>query len=216
MSRVVINQDLLAGGLQRGIGHIEGWSGYLVVPLRYRLRVPVCALASLAVQEHLLTKGVKTSVLISRPELPFEDEDKVEHIVAVAETDEGEPTIIDASFSQLLGLVGMGWSYDVVAKTSTFPAERVVAFKLSETAQFVGWLTEQAVAFQQVNTHPINGYGIDAGKGPLADASAKEIRSAYEQIWNPNNFSDWPAPAGNLEAGKKVASYISANAIEIC
>lgn len=212
--QVNIDPEKLAFGLQRGLGRVEDAAfDYFTIPKDYRLRMPMCGLVSLAIQEYMRSLGVSTDLYSSSPKLPFDP--ALEHVVPLIDMDGGDPLVVEGTFSQFLDYVGLNWSYEIHSGERAFPEEKIMSFRLSESDVLVEWLTRLSTEFQARNTHPTNEYGPDVGRGPLALASADEIRNAYSAIWNPDNFSEWEPTASTIAAGKKVACYIPKRAIEV-
>jgi len=110
MTRVKIDQERLAHGLERGIGRVEdAVVEYFLIPRKYRLRVPVCGLVSIAIQDNLAHKGVESTLQLSWPEFPFDSEYK--HVVPVT-SEAGNQQTIDAAYSHLFEYVGLDHDYE--------------------------------------------------------------------------------------------------------
>ncbi|OGL24746.1 hypothetical protein A3A68_01870 [Candidatus Saccharibacteria bacterium RIFCSPLOWO2_01_FULL_48_13] len=208
MPKLTVDTEKLAYGLERGIGHTN--TIFATIPEKLRLRSSPCGLVSSAIVEYLKNEDFPARQVISSPKLPFSPE--MQHVIPLV-GEENDPVVIDASFSQFLGYVGLTGAYVEATQAKAFPEEKILHFNLSEKEVVLNWLTSLAVQFQSQNRHPRDEFGRDLGQGPLSSASASRIKQSLSKIWDPSNFSEWPSIARVQKDGQTVAKYIPGNAI---
>lgn len=210
----MIDYEKLAFGLERGIGRVEDdYVDYWAIPKRYRLRTRTCELASIAIQENLRQQGVHSEVKIGNLPVPIDKETK--HVVTVLGEKDSDLTAIDATCSQLLGMVGLSWSYEHFSRKKVFPEKKIVVFRVSERAIVAKWLANVSAQFQTINTHPLNEEGEDIGAGPLANATVAELEEAYAAVWDPRTLRTWQAGEATVQTGRHISSYIPTGAIAV-
>jgi len=137
------------------------------------------------------------------------------HVVPLVGENGDDPLVIDASFSQFLGYVGISGGYEEQTKEQVFPEEKVIDFVLSEREMVVNWLTSVATQFHSRNRHPYNEFGWDLGSDPLSAAPKSTIQQNFAKIWNPTNFLPWESIPRVQQDGQEVAKYIPREAISI-
>jgi hypothetical protein len=211
MSEVLVDDEKLAYGLRRGIGHTR--TIFSALPSRYRLRGSPCGLVSSAIYQYLQQSDLPSKLVISSPGLSFDPD--MQHVFPLVGEENEDATVVDASYSQFLGYVGLHFNYEQFGKTKAFPKEEVIHFKLSEISMVTQWLTSVATQFQRKNFHPQNVWGMDAGAGPLETASAAYIFDSYSKIWSTMHLEEWKPPHYVLEDGKIVAGYLPKGSISI-
>lgn len=215
MINLSVDHEKLVFGLERGIGRVEDYVvHYWAIPKKYRLRTRTCGLASLAIQENLRQQEFSSAVKIRNLPVPIDGE--TQHVVSVLAEKDNDPTIIDATYSQLLGMVGLSWNYEVHTGKSAFPEEKIVVFNVSERDVVARSLAKLSAQFQAVNSHPIDHRGVDIGAGPLANATVSELEQAYATAWDPNKFRTWQPDEATVQAGRQISSYIPTGAIILC
>ena len=139
----------------------------------------------------------------------------MQHVLPIVGESENDPVVIDASFSQFLGYVGISGGYEELSEERAFPDEKVIDFKLSEKDIMVNWLTAVATQFQSRNRRPRDEDNWSIGDGPLVVASASTIRQTYTKIWDPANFTPWESIPRVQRDGRAIAKYIPLRAITL-
>lgn len=210
MAEVVVDDEKLTRGLEEGIAHTR--TMFADAPIDQRLRVSACGLVSSAVHEYAQSQGLPSRLFISSPRLPFNRE--MQHVVA-AVGDEMDPTIIDASYSQFLGYVGLTAGYEKALGRKAFPDEKILAFPFSAREMVFDWLTEVSVMFQRRSLVLVGKYGLSQGVGPLSKSSPEKIRNALAAIWSPSSLELWTPPEHVKEDGELVSRYIPKGAIAL-
>jgi hypothetical protein len=211
MTEVIVDTEKLAYGLEQGIGHSNTiWRS---APEADRLRLAPCGLVSSAIHNYLVEQDIASRQIIVRPNLSFDPE--MEHVLPLIGEKDQDPLVVDASYSQFLGYVGLCLGYERAVGTKFFPDEKILSFNLSEKDMAINWLTKTAYEFRRINTHPRGEFSLDVGRGPLARASEKRIRQGYAQIYNPANFSPHTPPDRVIEDGNTVAKYIPQDTITV-
>ena len=211
MANVLVDTEKLAYGLKRGIAETD--TIYSAGPEEYMLRYTACGLVSSAIYQYCKREGIPSGFRISSPNLPFDS--SMHHVVPIVGESGGDATVVDASYSQFLGYVGLHWGYETTSGAKAFPEEEIIDFRISETENMVDWLTSVAVQFQERNRRPCTEYGYDQGRGPLVIAERRVIKGVFNQIWNPANLKAWEPPERVLRDGQIVASRIDPGAITI-
>src|ERR1700741_2336071 len=167
MSNVVIDNEKLAYGLELGIGHTR--TIFAGLPSNMRVRGSSCGLVSTAIYEYAQREDIPVELLISNPGLSF-DADLQHVVVGVGEAGPNQ-RIVDASYSQFLGHVGLTIGYVQNLGEDVFPPQKVLDFELSERDVISDWLTVISVAFRE---HRIcfwdTKYGVTNGTGPLTNS----------------------------------------------
>jgi hypothetical protein len=211
MSSLEIQENALAKDLENGISQTDAW--FSEMPKRYMLRTSVCGLVSAGISHRLNELDWAHDIMIARPGLT--DDTSAEHVYILAENYPDDPIVIDATYSQFFGVVGLSYPYAARVHEDVFPAEKVLAFQLSERQLVQNWMATVATLFQIRNKRPKNDYGNDLGRGDLMFASRADLAEEYGKIWNPARAEPWQPPDNVLDAGKVVAEQIRPNSIKI-
>jgi len=211
MAEVTVDTQKLVFGLEKGIG--RSGTIFSSSPTEWRLRYSPCGLVSSAIAEYLKKQGIPVRQVISTPNLAFDPE--MQHVLPIVGESENDPVVIDASFSQFLGYVGISGGYEELSEERAFPDEKVIDFKLSEKDIMVNWLTAVATQFQSRNRRPRDEDNWSIGDGPLVVASASTIRQTYTKIWDPANFTPWESIPRVQRDGRAIAKYIPLRAITL-
>ncbi len=210
MSEVKVDTEKLTYGLEKGIGYTNTYFSHL--PEEKRLRYAVCGLVSSAIEEFLTEQEIPVRQVISTPELPFDH--SMQHVMPLV-GGESHEVVVDASYSQFLGYIGLTNRFEELINEELFPEEKVIHFNLFERDLMISWLTKVVADFQSRN-HQIG----DEDKWyfrppPLAEAPASTIAQNLAMIWDPANFTDWKSTPRVKQHGKDVARHIPAGAITI-
>ena len=211
MSELFVKSEILADGLKRGISKTSTIFSSLAD--RDKLRGSPCGLVSSAIHQYLVSSGLRSRLLISTPELTCDP--TMQHVFPVVSCPSGKEIVIDASYSQFLGFVGLSYSYEECTNSKEFPKEEIIDFPLAASGIVAEWLTSVAVRFQRKNSHPINKWGIDAGGGPLEPAHHTVIYDSYSRIWSSANVTEWSPPDYVIADGFQVAQHIPKESIVI-
>ncbi len=207
MPDLKIDHDKLAYGLEQGMGNTL--TIFADLEPERRLRTTACGLASTAIHLYAQQSGIPSRLVISTPRLSFDPE--MQHVIPLLGDD--QPVAIETTPSQFLMYVGLSIAYEDTTGDSVFPPEKILSFPLHEREVVVSWLTKAALDFQRINKRPRSKWHTQLGKGPLATSSASVIQDAYEQIWNPENFTPWVPPDYVVEDGRIVSRSIPEDAI---
>lgn len=212
MSNVVIDTEKLAHGLEVGIGHTRTVFERIAEPRR--LRSGCCGLVSAAIYEYAKHEDIPAQLLVSKPALPFDEE--LQHVfVAVGEAGESQ-RIVDASYSQFLGHVGLNLGYIEAFGEDIYPPQKILDFEISESDVVFDWLTDISVIFREDYPQIVDGrYGTILGEGPLSQEPASAIRAAFEAIWNPSQWEAWPSSPHVIEQARIVSEHIPSGVITI-
>jgi len=208
MTEVIVDTDALAHGLEQGLGALDGFMA--AFPEAERLNYSRCGLTSAAIQHYAMQRQLPVHLLIASPSISAEP--YLRHVLPVL----GERTIIDATYRQFLGYVGLiGW-YEKRSGRKLFPDHKVLVFDMDETDMVVDWLTQIAVEFRD-NNQPLplikKDYGRPCGSGPLRDASVAEIHETFANIYDISAMQAWRSTDDVDQAGIKMSSYIPGGAI---
>src|SRR5665213_1227896 len=107
MSEVLVDTEKLVYGLELGIG--QSTTMFSALSPELMLRYSPCGLVSSAIVEYLKTQDIPVRQVISSPHLPFAPE--VRHVIPLVGESEN-PRVVDASYSQFLGYVGISGAYE--------------------------------------------------------------------------------------------------------
>jgi len=207
---LVVDTDKLEWGLEKGIGETRTFFSHL--PPEKRLRDTSRGLVSAAITSYALREGIPSRLLITAPKLSIEPD--MQHVVALIESDEDNPTILDGSISQFLGYAGITAAYEQYIAESLFPPEKILVFGLQDTRVAVDWLTKAVKSFR--DNHPtIDLQGALIPREPLVDASIEDVVAVYESIYKPSNFHTWMPPHQVATAGYQASLSIPSGAIQI-
>jgi hypothetical protein len=211
MSEITVDTERLARNLQRGLGHTDDYIS--VAPAKYRLRSGWCELVSVAIAEHCKNRGILASAKKNVLALPFNT--CKYHVIDLLDEDQPDPFILDATFSQFYDYVGLGCGYEEFSGTQVLPPEKIIACRVSQLGPVIGQIALTAFGFRQINSHPLNKYGIDMGDGPLANATLAEIIETYQHIWDVKRYQPLTTRLNTLKQAKIVATYISDKCITV-
>ncbi len=212
MPEIVVDNEKLAWGLERGIGKTR--TIFSVLPASQRLRMTPCGLVSSAIHAYAVRENIPSCLVLSRPNLHIDP--LMEHVVPLLGEFENNPTVVDASPSQFLMYAGISLAYEKETGDVVFPPEKVLSFTLAERQIIVSWLVNAATSFQKVNKRPVGGrFGVQLGEGPLATNSEAIMRATYGRIWDPVNFTAWTSPARVQEDGRVASLSIPKNTISV-
>lgn len=211
MSEVKVDTEKLADGLIAGIEETKTIFAY--TPPEHRLRLAPCGLVSSAIHQYLLDRGISSELVISSPNFPFDKEKQ--HVFPLIGEPSADRTIVDASYSQFLGYVGLTTGYEVRRNTNVFPSEAIIDFKVSERGMVVDWLTNVAADFRRQRTHYDKNWYQDIGSKPLSKYVPAVINNYYSQIWAAENLQPWSPPDYAIEDGSVVAKHIPEDSITI-
>jgi len=196
MSNIEVDTEKLAYGLKRGIGHTKTIFSYGAY--NSRLRWTACGLVSAAINVYCQQQDIPSQVMIAEPRLRFDP--RMRHVYPALGEQGQDPTIVDASYSQFLGYVGIN------ADRSTFPKEEILVFKLSESDLTLNWLADYAVKHR----------GQSEPQFPLAKAEPDVIKGHFTKIWSADNSQPWrPIPYEVAVDGQTVAPHIPPGAITL-
>lgn len=213
MADVRVDTEKLAYGLKLGIGDTD--TIFADGPFQNRLRYTACGLVSSAIHQYCQVDELPSRLLISSPNLPFDPD--MQHVVPVIGESPADGIVVDASYSQFLGYVGLNLAYQERAREVTFPDEEIITFKFSERQITMDWLTDTTVKFKPRRTRPPAVYEDDVdykiGAGPLSGADKSEIIQIYSAIWDPANMRVWEPPQHVIAHGKTAAARIPPGAI---
>ncbi len=171
----------LADRLETGISDIGG-RACLYAP-EYRLRVPICGLASTALHYSLEEAGVASQLRINRPEFEFDPE--LAHVY-IEITDE-EPTIVDPTYSQVMHYVGLTPHYDRRLSHSAYPEEKIAVFPVSKREELAAGLGASMLAFRTAHPDARIPSGISMPELPIsAEVLGKLWDPAYAEVYVPD------------------------------
>jgi hypothetical protein len=139
----------------------------------------------------------------------------MQHVIPSIGEDDSDPCIIDASYSQFLGFLGLTPAYEEALGRVAYPKEKIIDFLVSEREIVFDWLTEVAITFQRRAIELSGKYCIRLGQGPLSESSPKDIRATFANIWSPDNSELWIPPERVQEDGRVVSRYIPKDSIYI-
>lgn len=211
MNEVVVDEEKLAYGLKRGIGQSN--TLFRSLEDKNKLRASPCGLVSSAIHQYLIHAGLPSRLLISTPKLACDPE--MQHCFNVVGTSPDTELVVDASYSQFLGYVGLHYGYERITGYNHFPKEEIIDFRLSKSYLVAEWLTTVATKFQRKNVHPLNRWGLDAGGGPLEGASHAVIYDNFSQIWDRAKMAEWTPPEYVVNDGLELAKHIPAGSVII-
>lgn len=210
MAEIIVDREKLEYGLERGIYHSDTIYGGVETP--YILRFAPCGLVSSGIYEYCKTTGIPSSQHVSNPGLEFDV--TMRHVIPTIDVD-GDPLVIDASYSQFLRYAGMFPDYEKLTGQTIYPKEKLVTFRFSAADVFINWLTEKAVAFQSINEHPRDEFDTSPGKGFLENSYAHAIRRVYGRIYDTSKFRPWNSRQRVSRDGQQIAKYIPSDSIEV-
>lgn len=209
--KVSVDTEKLTRGLEEGVSRTR--TGFGSLPRETILRVTPCGLVSSAISEFLKKQEIPHQLIVSEPNLPF-DPDKT-HVFVLAGNDPEYSKVIDASYSQFLGYVGLRPDHEEHIGVSFYPDKKVIDFKLAEPTPEIEQIVDWAEAFQKFNQQTEGRWG-HISDGPLESASRAAIFSAFTEIWgNPDNLSPWHPPQHVIDDGLTVSQSIPSGAIVI-
>ncbi|HSX18168.1 MAG TPA: hypothetical protein VLE51_02340 [Candidatus Saccharimonadales bacterium] len=191
--------QLLEDSLELAIGESDSiWSS---VDKQYRLRVSICGFSSALVSNWLNEKAIENQMMQTTPKFTF-DEGLV-HVFTAAQMRE-RLTIIDPTYSQFLGYVGLNLWLDETQRETLYPKEKILVFPANETEVAVKAIASLADRFRLEHRALIEAYRAtleratleDEGYNrpadwyaPLAEASSVEIEEIFAGIWDPSNIT---------------------------
>ena len=211
MTKVFIDTEKLASGLEQGIADSNDFFSYY--PAEHRLRGPVCGVVSTAIQLYLHSSGIDSELIISKPKLPFDS--SLEHVYLLIGMVGTDRVVVDASYSQFLSFVGLREGYEIISKESVYPAEKILDFNESQRGLVVNWLGMVANRFRTINSHPITGFDIDLGAGPMNYATTAELKTVFNSIWDPKNAELWVPDKFVLQDAAQIAQRIPKNCVQL-
>jgi hypothetical protein len=212
MPNIQFDTERIAGGLRAGLA-----DSHTILRFdneRDWLRQPVCAIVSTALRLVAERQQLAAQTMFIDPQFDFNR--AMRHVyLRVGAAEDPDPYIIDASYSQFMSYVGLTPWYDKERDRDSYPEEEVVAFRVSETEDFLEWFSGAAYRFSQTS-QPIEGeYGLVYGHGPLSGSSHAELRHHFGKIWNLGTAVDWTASDETMEVAIAVSRYVDDRAIEV-
>lgn len=213
MAEVIVDREKLADGLKRGIGYTD--TIFADGPYEYRLRYTACGLVSSAIHQYCLVQDIPSRLMISSPNLAIDPD--MQHVIPVVGETVEQGRVIDASFSQFLGYVGLNWGYEEDTGHKAFPSEEIIDFNFMEHEVIASWLADLAAAFTPVRIREPAVYEdyilYRFGEGPLSSADKEAINQVYSAIWNPANMQVWHPSQRIVNDGQVVASQMAHGSI---
>lgn len=203
--------ETLVDQLEAGIG-IEG-TYYEFIPSALRLRLPVCGLASYALATALRHNGSEVSLIQSRPELSFDP--TFTHVFPVVHDQSGE-TIIDPTFSSILGFAGLTAEGVMLGDEDNYPQEKIVTFPKDAQSLLTVELTQQAL--RNLRSRSVSERFDPAfphKKPALEGMSLVRIRQTFSEVWSSENWDDFRPSRELKDAAKKVAEHITSDAVRL-
>jgi len=196
----LVETEPLAQDLEKGLGEVH-WLMKSIYPW-LRLRMSVCAITSIAVSERLREQGHDVELFVSQPKLDIDP--TMRHVIPVVHQD-GTDTVIDSTYSQFLEYAGLHSGYVMLGGKDSYPTEKIAAFELGRSEEIV---TRLSLVSRQVMDHyePID--DIPYPVIEFTHLNDEEIEANLAEIWNPNNFSEFIPTDETAQVGKKLASFI--------
>ena len=191
----------LATDLEKGLGETHWLFKSFNPALRLRME-GVCGVASLAITEHLRQQGHEVDIVMSHPNLPIDPH--MRHVFAIVR-DGGDGTIIDSSYTQFLGYAGLTPGYVMFGGEDRYPGSKIESFGVGEEREVVDRLTLIA---RHVIDHRLNSKASHFEQPEFQDMSDEGIYDTLSEIWNPSNFEVYEPSDELLAGGKKLASFI--------
>lgn len=197
---VIKDIEPLEAGLESGL---EG-SGLGSLPSGLRLRMGVCGIASIAVQELLRQKGVSSQVMMSRPKLSFDE--ALEHVFVMV-----DDVIIDPTYSQFVHYAGV-IPFDVARGDAddVYPERKIEQFNVNAPQRVVQNLAraaKKALAFRPIYDH----YDLRNFTSPTLEGfTIDEMSTAFMQIWTPDNFTPYEPTSKTRDEGLRLSRVVNA------
>lgn len=204
-----IDLEVLAPKLEEGIATVGSLSS--IYAPEYRLRTPVCGLASTAIHYYLRDRGIESDLVISTPSFSF-DEDFQHVFLELPEAEQAEPTVIDATFGQFMSYAGLTPSYVKRRGLQDFPSEKIISFCRTDSMIVADWLATICKQFRH-RYKPIACALFDSWNAAwdvptLANIGHAQIKNEFVKIWDPS-YSEPFTPSPDLnEASIKLADLL--------
>lgn len=198
---IIQNIESLEHKLEQGLGHVYK-GGLFSLPPELRLRMGVCGIASIAVQEILRDEGVSSQLLLSRPELPVDE--TMDHVFVMT-----DDIIIDPTYSQFVQYAGV-LPYDVARGDADdiYPERKIEQFNFHEPQRVVRNLAraaERALSFRPTYDH----YDLRNFTPPAFEGlSLDDMSTMLERVWSPTYFSDYDPTVRTKHEGLRLAQYV--------
>jgi len=198
---IIQNIESLENKLEQGLGHVYK-GGLFSLPPELRLRMGVCGIASIAVQEILRDEGVSSQLVLSQPKLPVDE--TMDHVFVMV-----DDTVIDPTYSQFVQYAGV-LPYDVARGDADdiYPERKIEQFNLHAPQRVVrnlAYAAERALSFRPIYDHyDLRNFTSPAFEGlPLDDMS-----TILERIWTPAYFSDYTPTVETKNEGVRLAQRV--------
>lgn len=199
MAEIVVHADLLAEGLERGIGLVPRI--FATLPLDSRLRQTPCGLVGPAIHYYARQQGVASKLTLSRPDLPIDP--SMRHVFPMVGPVEDDPLVIDASYSQFFAYGGLTLARHYESGCVALPDEKVLVFPLSQRNLVAPWMAGIISRFHQRYGRPPNALHGQA------------LEETLSRIWDPANFEPWRPPDYAQTEARLVCSMIPLGAIAV-
>ncbi len=201
------DKDGVTTNLERGLGEIH-WVANGFYP-SLRLRMPVCGLVSIALADRLVENGYDTELVISSPGVP-RDEEK-QHVMPLVHY-KGQNVLIDATYSQFMEYAGLTPGYVMFGGQDLYPKEKIRLIEFGESGEAAAHLQSASQYFLD-NREPIA--EIDWKRNVFDNVSEDEQRARLRAIWNEENFDTFTPDKQTIEAGRKLAQFITAEQVQL-
>ncbi|MGH7218091.1 MAG: hypothetical protein ACREGE_01420 [Candidatus Microsaccharimonas sp.] len=201
------NKDRVAADLEQGLGEIHWIARGFHSSLR--LRMAVCGLTSIALAEKFAENNYDVELVVSSPNIPGDPE--TQHVLPVVRH-KGQDVLVDATYSQFMEYVGLTPGYVVFGGEDLYPKDKIRIIGEGESDAVATELRTASQYFLK-NRQPIP--EID-WKGSVFDGVSEEDQEALlRTIWNENNFDTFTPDKQTLEAGRKLAKFITTEHVRL-
>ncbi len=181
---------------------------------KYLLRGSFCGISSIAVRDFFRNQNIPAEIKLAKPCLEFDSD--LEHVLTIVNDDERDPLIVDPTYSQFLSYTGMTIYHDYLSRNSIYQAERVIAFRQSQSGSAVRHVAKIAFGLIARKEEIVQETGLDWGDNIFRECeSEKEIMDMIRPIWDLSNYSRYYPSEADLAKGKEWSTKIDSSAIEI-
>ncbi len=195
-------------GLERGLGEAHWLFDATQPDLRLRME-GACGITTIAISERLNKEGASARMVLSSPNLAIDP--GMHHVMTLVDV-EGNDYIVDANYSSFLAYAGLFPGYVTFGGANRFPERKIAVFRPDDRGMIVEELAGIAQDFLLSREYIEK---LQLHRPEFQTATPEQIVDTYDAIWNPDNFSEYQPTAVTLEAGRKLAAFITPGQVKL-
>lgn len=201
------NKEHAVMQLERGLGEVH-WIAAGFDP-SLRLRMALCGITSVALAEKFVENDYDVELIISSPAVPHAPE--AQHVMPLVRH-QGRNLIVDATYSQFMEYSGLTPGYVTFGGRDMYPREKIRVMMQGESDKVA---TDLYIASRYFLEHRQPMPEIDWKRNAFDNVSENDQKKTWASIWNEENFDTFIPDEQTLEAGRKLAKFITAEHVRL-